>query len=192
MSEDEIRLLVARAREGDDVAFTALYDAFAPRILRFLRCRVDTPEAAEDLLQRVFLKMIEQLPHYRDRGLPFAAWLFRVARNAAIDAHRTTHPQLPLDVLAWRAADTGDPEQLAQASMDRAAVREAIGYLPQAQRDVIECRFFADLSPCETAAVLGRSEGSVRVMQHRAIAALRQRLVPAPPLAAEGPKAAPR
>ncbi len=183
MSEDEIRLLVVRAREGDDVAFTALYDVFAPRVLRFLRCRVDTPEAAEDLLQRVFLKMIEELPQYRDRGIPFAAWLFRVARNAVIDLHRTAHPQLPLDGLTQQAADAGDPELLAEASMDRATVRAAIGRLPQPQREVIECRFFADLSPGETAAVLRRSESSVRVLQHRALAVLRRRLVLELPLA---------
>ncbi len=177
MSEDEIGNLVARAREGDDVAFTSLYDAFAPRVLRFLRSRLDGPELAEDLLQRVFLKMIEELPHYEDRGLPFAAWLFRVARNAVIDVHRTAHPHLQLEVLAERPADTGDPATLAEIMADREAVRRAIDCLPAPQRDVLQCRFFADLTPGETAAVLGRSEGSVRVIQHRAIAALRRQLL---------------
>jgi RNA polymerase sigma-70 factor (ECF subfamily) len=121
--------------------------------------------------------MIEELPHYKDRGLPFAAWLFRVARNAVIDAHRTAHPQLPLEVLAERPAETGDPEMLAEVMADREAVRRAIDCLPAPQREVVQCRFFADLTPCETAAVLGRSEGSVRVIQHRAIAALRQHLL---------------
>lgn len=177
MSEDEIRHLVARAREGDDAAFTALYDAFAPRVLRFLRFRVETADAAEDLLQRVFLKMIEQLPHYEERGLPFAAWLFRVARNAVIDSHRRVRRQVPLDVVALRPADGSDPEALAQANAERDGLRDAMQSLPAAQREVLDCRFFGELSPRETAAVLGRSEGSVRVLQHRAIAALRRRLV---------------
>jgi RNA polymerase sigma-70 factor (ECF subfamily) len=175
MPEDEIRHLVERAREGDERAFTGLYDAFAPRILKFLCFRVGDPDLAEDLLQRVFLKMIEELPRYQERGIPFGAWLFRVARNAAIDAHRTSRPHLPLAVLARRPSEYGDPEPVVEAMMERDEIREWIACLPEAQRNVLECRFFGDLSPRETARVLGRSEGSVKVLQHRAIAALRQR-----------------
>ncbi len=173
MPEDDIRHLVERAREGDERAFTALYDAFAPRVLKFLRFRVADPDLAEDLLQRVFLKMIEELPRYQERGIPFGAWLFRVARNAAIDAHRTSHAHLSLAVLAQRPSDHGDPEPVVETMMERDEIREALACLPPAQRDVLECRFFGDLSPRETAQVLGRSEGSVKVLQHRAVAALR-------------------
>jgi RNA polymerase sigma-70 factor (ECF subfamily) len=175
MPEDDIRHLVERAREGDERAFTGLYDAFAPRVLKFLRFRVGDPDLAEDLLQRVFLKVIEELPRYQERGIPFGAWLFRVTRNTAIDAHRTARPHLSLAVLAGRPSEYGDPEPMVEAMMERDEIRESIAGLPAAQRDVLECRFFGDLSPRETAEVLGRSEGSVKVLQHRAIAALRHR-----------------
>jgi RNA polymerase sigma-70 factor, ECF subfamily len=169
--------LVERARSGDGAAFAALYDLFAPRLYRFFRFRAATAEAAEDLTQRVFLKMIEQLHSYEQRGIPFAAWVFRVARNAWIDDDRTNRPSVPLDSLVEREAQTDGPDVLAAASIEFEQVRAAIAGLPTAQREVIECRFFAGLTTGETAAQLGRSEGSVRVIQHRALAELR-RLLP--------------
>jgi RNA polymerase sigma-70 factor (ECF subfamily) len=176
MSEAEIDSLVDRARRGDTAAVGALYDAFAPRIYRFFRFRVAADEAARDLTQRVFLKMIEQLPRFESRGVPFAAWLFRVARNTWIDAGRTYRPMVPLENLASEPAETGDPEALAAASFDGEVVRCAVASLPDDQREVIACRFFAGLSPRETAELMGRSEGAVRVLQHRALAGLRRRL----------------
>ena len=176
MPENEIEQLVDRARKGDDAAFGALYDVFAPRVYRFFRFRVTTAEAAEDLTQKVFLKMIEQLPHYQSRGIPFAAWLFRVARNAWIDEHRVSRSSVPLDALADSAGDDAGPEELAADAFDSEILRRALERLPADQREVVACRFFAGLTPRETAAQMGRSEGSVRVLQHRALAALRRRL----------------
>jgi RNA polymerase sigma-70 factor, ECF subfamily len=176
MSEDEIQVLVESARGGDADGFDALYAVFAPRVFRFFRFRVMAEETAEDLTQRVFLKMIEHLPDYRSNGVPFAAWLFRVARNTWIDESRTARATVPLETLAQSAADTGDPEAMASTAYDWNLVREAVTALPPDQREVIACRFFAGLTPQETAAEMGRTEGSVRVLQHRALARLRRRL----------------
>ena len=178
MSEDEIQILVQRAQSGDGAAFAALYDVFASRLYRYFRFRVSTAETAEDLTQRVFLKMIEQLPNYKSRGIPFAAWLFRVARNAWIDENRTNHPSVPLESLSDSPSDTSGPETLAAAAIDSDALHAAVTALPPDQREVIAGRFFAGLPPRETAAQMGRSEGSVRVLQHRALKALRA-LLPA-------------
>jgi RNA polymerase sigma-70 factor (ECF subfamily) len=176
MPEDETQALVERAQGGDGAAFAALYDLFGPRVYRFFRFRVPAAEAAEDLTQRVFLKMIEQLPNYEPRGVPFAAWLFRVARNAWIDEGRTTHPSVPINALSEEAAAVDGPHDLAAAAIESEMLRGAIATLPPDQREVIACRFFAGLTCRETAAQMGRSEGSVRVIQHRALAALRWRL----------------
>ncbi len=176
MPEDEIQILVQRAQNGDGAAFAVLYDVFAPRLYRFFRFRVPAADAAEDMTQRVFLKMVEQLPNYEARGIPFAAWIFRVARNTWIDEERTTHPSVPIEDISESASETDGPELLAMASVESEMLREAIASLPADQREVIACRFFAGLTSHETAAQMGRSEGSVRVMQHRALAALRQRL----------------
>jgi RNA polymerase sigma-70 factor (ECF subfamily) len=176
MSEDEIQTLVERARGGDGAAFAAIYDVFAVRVYQFFRFRVPASDAAEDLTQRVFLKMIEQLHNYESRGIPFAAWVFRISRNAWIDEARATRPSMPLEALAASPSAADGPEALAAAAMESDALRSAIAALPPDQREVIACRFFADLSPRETAAQMGRSEGSVRVLQHRALASLRRRL----------------
>lgn len=174
MPEDEIEAIVDRARAGDEAAFAALYDVFAPRVYRFFRFRVSSPEAAEDLMQRVFFKMIETLPTYQSRGLPFAAWIFRVARNAWIDENRTARTTVSMDQLEAEPAESGDPHAHATASLDGEMIRRAIATLPKDQREVIECRFFAGLTPRETALLMGRSEGSVRVLQHRALTTLRR------------------
>ena len=104
---DEIDQLVQRARDGDEAAFVALYGAYATPIYRFFSFRVAGRELAEDLTQQVFVKMIEQLPSYRPQGAPFAAWVFRIARNIWIDQHRTSHPAAPLESLP-ESAD-GEP-----------------------------------------------------------------------------------
>jgi RNA polymerase sigma-70 factor (ECF subfamily) len=177
MAEEEIDELVERARHGDTAACAALYDVYAPRVYRFFRFRVSSPETAEDLMQRVFVKMVETLPGYEPRGVPFGAWLFRVARNAWIDESRSHRQTVSIDRLETAPADGGDPHEYAAASIDSALVRRAVAALPADQREVIACRFFAGLTPRETGLLMGRTEGSVRVLQHRALASLR-RLMP--------------
>jgi RNA polymerase sigma-70 factor (ECF subfamily) len=168
-----IDALVRRAVAGEAAAFGALYDAYAPRVRRFLRHQLGDADVAEELLQRTFVKMIEALPRYRARGLPFGAWVFRIARNVVIDHRRTAHPGVSLDAVMERPSDTGDPAAVAERRHDRARLRAALDALPPDQREVLVWRFFADLTPAETAALRGRSNGAVRVLQHRALATLR-------------------
>lgn len=168
-----IDVLVRRAASGDGAAFAALYDAYASRVRRFLRHQLGDADVAEELLQRTFVKMIEALPRYRSRGLPFGAWVFRIARNVVIDHRRTSHPGVSLDAVVGHASDAGDPVAAAERGHDRARLRSALDALPPDQREVLVWRFFADLTPAETAALMGRSNGAVRVLQHRALAALR-------------------
>jgi RNA polymerase sigma-70 factor (ECF subfamily) len=166
--------LVKRAAAGDSAAFADIYDAFAPRVRRFLRHQLGSTDLAEDLLQRTFVKMIEALPRYESRGLPFGAWVFRIARNAVIDHRRTAHPAIPLDAASERPANVGDPVAMAERGQDRDQLLGALDALPDDQRQVLEWRFFAELSPGETAVLMGRSNGAVRVLQHRALLRLRQ------------------
>src|SRR5438477_8085805 len=167
--------LIRRAQQRDAAAFDALLELFAERVFRFVRSRVP-PEDAEDIAQQVFVQVIAALPGYRDRGLPFAAWIFRIARNAVIDASRTRHNHLPLDVALPTTSQLPGPAEAAEAADDRRGLARALAILPAEQRDVIAYRFFADLSTQELAAAMGRTEGSVRVLQFRALRALRRRL----------------
>jgi len=172
----ETARLVERAKSGDRAAFGSLYDDFAPKLFRFFRYRGTPPEAAEDLTQRVFVKLIESLPRYRASGTPFEAWLFRVARNAWIDEDRRRRPSVPIEALAESPSPADGPDAVTFDALERELVRRAVAQLPRDQREVVACRFFAGLSPAETAAQIGRSEGAVRSLQHRALGALRRRL----------------
>jgi len=166
--------LVARAKAGDADAFTALYDGYAERVYRFLLARVPEPADAEDLLQRVFLNVIEALPSYQERGLPFGAWLFRIARNAAIDFARALRPTAQLEAVADRVDDGPGPPALADQAADRAHLRDLLARLTEEQREVIVYRFFGELSPSEIAVLMDKREGSIRALQFRALQALRR------------------
>jgi RNA polymerase sigma-70 factor (ECF subfamily) len=171
-----VERLIVLAAGGDAAAFTALYDHFGPRLRRFLRHEVADAGRVEDLVQQVFVKMIEALPRYRHTGAPFGAWVFRVARNLVIDERRTRHPSAPIEVAGDRAAVDGDPVDSAIRADERARLVRAIDALPADQRDVLVWRFLADLSPSETAVLMSRSPEAVRALQHRALLALRTRL----------------
>ena len=168
--------LVRQAQGGDADAFGRLYDLFAPRLFRYVRYRVREPSDAEDLVQRVFVSVIEALPRYEHRGVPFAAWLFRLAHNTVIDHGRTAREHRPLDAVEGRPTDDPGPADLAARSADLALLDEAIRSLTPDQQQVIACRFFAGLSTAETAKVMGRGEIAIRALQFRAIGALRRRL----------------
>ena len=165
--------LVSRAKEGDAEAFGALYERFAVRLYRFMLVRVSKPEEAEDLVQRVFLKVIEALPRYQDRGIPFSAWMFRIANNTVVDFYRTVHQTSPMAALSQHHDRTWDPSDLVDAGEERATIRTALQQLTRDQRDVVVYRFFAGLSPAEIGAIMGKREGTVRVLQLRALRQLR-------------------
>lgn len=173
----EVDTLVSRAKAGDAEAFGALYDLYAERVYRFLLVRVPQPADGEDLLQQVFLKVIESLPRYEQRGLPFGAWLFRIARNTVIDFGRTRRVAGPLDDEVGRMADSEQPGHHLERQAALDDIRSALGTLSSEQRDVIVYRFFAELTHAEIGAVLGKREGTVRVIQHRALAVLRRRMI---------------
>jgi RNA polymerase sigma-70 factor (ECF subfamily) len=138
--------------------------------------RVRERADADDLVQRVFLKMIEALPRYEARGVPFAAWAFRLARNTVIDFERTRRSHEPLDSVLERPSDAASPDELAELEAERAEVRAALLTLTPDQQDVVTYRFFAGLSPAEIGALMGRREGSIRALQFRALESLRSRL----------------
>jgi RNA polymerase sigma-70 factor, ECF subfamily len=178
LDQGSLAALLNRARAGDSRAFTVIYDTYAGRLYRFLALRVTEPADAEDLLQRVFVKVIEALPRYEDRGLPFGAWLFRIARNVAIDHARARPTDDALTVVIEQPDDTGQPALLAERAADRRLVRDALDQLTPEQRDVIVYRFFAGLEAREIGALMGKREGSVRALQFRALSKLRQHLEP--------------
>lgn len=188
MDDETLDRLVAEAKRGDREAFGRIFDAYARPVHRFIASRVNRPSDAEDLTQLVFVKALEALPRYEARGIPFGGWLFRLARNAIIDQIRTQKDHLPLLAAVTRESDEAGPEQRAALSEDLDRVAEALKALTDDQREVIELRFFAGLSVLESAMVMGRQEGTIRGLQFRAIASLRQTLGIVPARRSAAPK----
>ncbi len=163
---------MALAASGDANAFGWLYDRFASDLLRYFRARVRGDDLALDLVQQVFLKAWQAIPKYEDRGLPFEAWLFRMAHNLVVDHHRARRPLASLDGVEPTANDlAADAGLIAQ---DRAAaVRRALERLSEDHRHVLILRFVLDKSAREAGQIMGRREVTIRGLQHRALRSLR-------------------
>jgi len=172
------RPLVDAARAGDEGAVAELYSAYFPRVYRYMLARTGNVGDAEDLTEEVFIRVLDALGRFEWRQAPFSAWLFRIAHNAIVSHQRRDGArgrQAPLSPrLSMRAQG---PEEMVEARMMLDEVMRATENLPDAQRQVIALRFGADLSVAETARALGKGEGNVKVIQHKAIAKLRELLV---------------
>jgi RNA polymerase sigma-70 factor (ECF subfamily) len=176
IDDDAINRLVAAAQDGDPEAFGSLFDHYHAPVYRYVAARVRRPSDAEDLTQLVFVKVLEALPRYQARGVPFGGWLFRLARNVVIDHIRTRREHVTLDLAAERPATEGGPDELAALRQELDSVATALRRLTPEQREAIELRFFAGLSAKEAAMAMDRQEGTVRGLQFRGIAALRREL----------------
>lgn len=165
----QTRLAVARAKAGDRDALGFLYMRYANNVYGYVHSIVRDDHDAEDVTQQVFAKLITALPKYQERGVPFFAWLLRIARNVAIDSLRSSHP-VPDDAKVDDSAIYADDP-------DRAlAVRDALEALPPEQREVVLLRHLVGLSPGEIADRLGRTEASIHGLHHRGRRSLREAL----------------
>jgi len=171
--------LIARAQRGDTDAVGALYDLHHESIFRYVSLRVGDWRLAEDLTGDVFMRMIASLPAYRSVGLPFRAWLYRIAHNLLVDHFRKQHLHVvvPLDA-AEETRDDSDPTSEVDHRLNAARLRHALSQLDPNQREVVVLRFVSGLSLQETALATGRSEAAIKSLQHRGLAALRRDLQP--------------
>jgi RNA polymerase sigma-70 factor (ECF subfamily) len=176
MDGDEI-ILVQSAVAGDALAFGRLYDRYQPMIYRFIVVKVSRREDAEDLTHQVFMSAWQGIARYRDLGHPFSSWLYRIARNQIIDHYRAKKPDVSLDEMD---AETIAGPAIAQLDLPRKLEIEktlaAVRKLSQDYQDVILMRFVEDLSLKETAKAMQRSEGAIKLLQHRAIKELQKLL----------------
>jgi RNA polymerase sigma-70 factor (ECF subfamily) len=169
--------LVASAQSGDTAAFGSLYERYMEQIYRYVYYRVSDRDEAEDLTETIFVKAWEALPRFHSRGATFRAWLYRIARNAVIDRHRTRKVLVPLEhAQDWLDVEASSPEAAAEAAQERATLGVALSQLKPRLREVILHRFINGLSHAETAQVMGLRQGHVRVLQHRALHQMRDLL----------------
>lgn len=163
--------LVRQAQQGDAEAFGQLYDSYIERVFRFVNFRVDETELAEDLTSDTFLKAWDNLGGYEERGLPFGAWLFRIARNTVIDHYRTEKEALPLEAAAAETSGR-DPNEEVHRRLIGEEIRGAMRHLTPAQRDVLILKFIAGLSTKTVSGILNKKPGAIRALQMRALQAL--------------------
>ena len=167
------------AQAGNVDSFSEIYTRYAEGIFRFLFLHLDNQLDAEDLTGEVFYRAWKALPDYQHKGIPFAAFLYRIARNALTDFYRKsrhTKNNLSLDEVDERQGFASDSIGRFQEKVDRRELVTLLSSLKAEYRMVISLRFFSGLSPDETARVMQRSVGAVRVLQFRALAALRAKL----------------
>ena len=170
--ESDVDALVREAQGGEKAALGELYDYFLESIYRFLYFRVSSEQEAEDLTEEVFFKMLNNLSKYQKHdNMPFSAWLFRIAKNVLVDFYRknTTPEEISEEIEDEKASTTAETEE----KMNRTRLLLAIKKLPRAQSESIILRFFSDRSNAEIAAILGKSETAVRILQSRGLKKLR-------------------
>jgi RNA polymerase sigma-70 factor, ECF subfamily len=163
------RLAVERAKQGDEEAIRYLYVRYSHNIYGYVRSIVRDDHEAEDVTQHVFAKLMTSIEKYDDRGVPFFAWLLRLARNVAID-HLRSLRAIPVEEVM--SADAAFEDELD----DAVTIREALAALPTDQREVVFLRHVVGLSPGEISVRMGRTEGSIHGLHHRGRRSLRQEL----------------
>jgi RNA polymerase sigma-70 factor (ECF subfamily) len=167
--------LVTRIQAGERDLFAEVYMRFFDRMYSYLRVVLDDPHAAEDATQQVFMKALEALPRYERRSQPFRAWLFRIAHNHAVD-EIGARKRLDLTEPATLEERREQPDLSALGWVSDRDFFFLIGRLPLAQRQVLTLRYMLDLTTAEISAVLDRAPDAVRMLQHRALRQLEERL----------------
>jgi RNA polymerase sigma-70 factor (ECF subfamily) len=171
MDTGTLNKLIARVQQGDQEAFSQVYDEFAERIYKFISFKISDREQAEDLLQEVFVKVWHGCPKLKLEDLNFTAWLYTVAGNTVKDHYRKVYrrPQTVSLDPAMDITASEDSSRLASSALDRTAVQAALEMLPDNYKQVLELRFIQEFSIEETAKAMQKNSVSVRVLQHRAI-----------------------
>jgi RNA polymerase sigma-70 factor (ECF subfamily) len=173
---DEIAL--SRAGQGDNEAFGVLYERYIDRIYNYIYYRTGNPFDAEDLTERVFLRAMRHITRYRDRGLPFSAWLYRIAHNLVANWHRdnSRRKEIPLDDSIYTPHRNEHPEHELLASEEQERLIRVIRLLPEDRQQLLILKFVDHLSNAEIGVIMSRTEGAIKSLYHRTLLTLRDEL----------------
>lgn len=170
--------LVERAKT-DKEAFGQIYDNYVERIYNYIYYRTSNHADAEDLTARVFFRAMQHIERYEDRGVPFSAWLYRIAHNMVANWHRdnSRRQMISLDAVEYLHFSQDGPERMAELSGDQDELLKAIRRLPADRQDLLILKFVDQLSNAEIGAIMGRSEGAIKSLYHRTLLALREEIL---------------
>lgn len=169
-SEADNALCIQKAVGGNSGAFGKLYDMYVDRVYRHVYYRVGNVADAEDLTQQVFLKAWQAIGRYRKAASPFIAWLITISHNLVVDFYRTRKDKVYLDAEVVASDLASGPERVTEAHFEQQRLRRAIQKLHGEQQQVVLLRFIEGFGYEEIAALMGKREGTIRVIQHRALA----------------------
>ncbi|MCS7178892.1 MAG: sigma-70 family RNA polymerase sigma factor [Anaerolineae bacterium] len=169
--------LVRRARH-DPEAFGLLYERYVAQIYRYLYYRTGNPQDAEDLTARTFYRALEHLPRYQERGVPFSAWLYRIAHNIVVNwlRDRSRRPVVALEHVAAQSGPEGDPLQTLETQEERERLLQAFYSLPPERQELLILKFVEGMTNAQIGEILGRSEGAIKSLYHRTLLDLREKL----------------
>ncbi len=174
----EESILIERAKT-DREAFGQLYERYVDRIYNYVYYRTGNAADAEDLTARIFERALNHIGNYRDQGVPFSAWLYRIAHNLVANWYRDRSRRKIVsidDVSQWVVTDHG-PEFATQLMQDKEALLEALSRLPSDRQELLILKFVERLSNSEIGDIMGRSEGAIKSLYHRTLLALREDMV---------------
>jgi RNA polymerase sigma-70 factor (ECF subfamily) len=176
-SMEESRRLVERAQEGDREALEELYLRHFDRIYSYLHMSVGNRHDAEDLTTQTFLKMLESIKRFKWQSTPFSAWLFRIAHNLAMDHFRSSRRWQPEEDVP-EPTDETEPsaEVMALQAIGRQSMLDLIDGLSHEQQQVLTLKFVFNLPNADVATILGKTEGAIKSLQHRALVSLQKQI----------------
>jgi RNA polymerase sigma-70 factor (ECF subfamily) len=177
---DELALV--RRAATDTEAFGRLYEQHVRRIYNYIYYRTGNHHDAEDLTARVFQRALRHVGRYEDKGVPFSAWLYRIAHNLVANWHRdrSRRPIVPLDDHVLPSSPGSHPEAAAMASEEQGVLLEAVRRLPEERQQLLILKFVERLSNAEIALIMGRTEGAIKSLYHRTLNTLRDDLAGSP------------
>jgi RNA polymerase sigma-70 factor, ECF subfamily len=170
--------VLTRASQGDHDAFGLLYERYIDRIFNYVYYRTGNLHDAEDLTARVFQRAMNHIQNYTDRGVPFSAWLYRIAHNLVANWHRdrSRRQEIPINDVPVLPSKGDHPERNLVRSQEQDALLRLIRRLPSERQSLLILKFVENMSNAEIGAIMGRSEGAVKSLYHRTLLSLRDQL----------------
>ncbi len=175
MIEENEETILAKAASGDIEAFGWLYEKYVTRIYNYVYFRTGNSSDAEDLTAKVFMRAMKHIRNYRDLGLPFSAWLYRIAHNLVANWHRDNGRKKEIPLEDGYIIQSGKhPEREVEVGEEREKIFRIIRKLPPERQQLIILKIVEQLSNAEIGQIMGKSEGAVKSLYHRTLLAIRK------------------